>query len=128
MGVRQLLGTLGLMRVRLAALLVVTAVSLGCSTVRTDVDAGLAPWRTRVADEIPVGTDIKTVMVWFERQGMHPERNPLARVDEHDLEVYLGSIPAREWYCGRWMLRAVIRVSSEGRVTAYDFHAMGDCL
>jgi hypothetical protein len=111
-----------------AAMLALTCVLLGCATSRTDVDMALDAWRNRVATEIPVGTDVTTVVQWFERQGMQPQPNPLKPVNDRDLEVYLGSVPAREWFCGRWMLRAVVRVSPEKKVERYDFDALGDCL
>jgi hypothetical protein len=105
------------------------AVLLGCATTKSEVDAATDRWRQRITAEIPTGTEASAVKQWFENQGLQPYRPVLAKATEaNDMEVWLESVPAREWFCDKWMLKVLIKVSLEEKVAQYDFQALGACL
>ena len=118
--------TLGLMRVRAAAAILLSATVAGCGTSRADVDALTNSWKTRITAEIPVGANAEVARQWFVRHGLDPQPKPLE--NSKDLVVVLGSIPAREWYCEKWVVNVVVKVSPEEKVMGYDFRAAGVCL
>ena len=114
------------MRPALSAALAAIALT-GCSgTTAPDIEAVQERWKQRIVREIPVGTDLVTVKQWFEKQGLQPYPKDLK--SSPDLAVLLESIPAREWFCGRWMITVDIRSSPESKVAGYDFGAAGQCL
>jgi hypothetical protein len=115
------------MHIALATVTVFASVALvGCGTTKAEIDAATDRWRQRLAAEIPPGTDAVTAKQWFEKQGLRADRKPLGK--SNDMQVLLESIPAREWYCGKWMVNADVRVSDSGKVTGYDVGALGQCL
>ena len=118
--------TSGLMRSMLGgAFAVLTLIGCGGSTA-PDIDAATKRWQQRITKEIPVGTDLLTAKQWFETQGLQPYPRDVKR--SKDLAVLLESMPAREWYCGKWLITVEVRSSPESKVAAYDFDAVGQCL
>jgi hypothetical protein len=99
---------------------------LGCGSTKPDLDALEQSWRQRITAEIPVGTDVRVAREWFEKQGLNPQ--PKILENSKDLVVWLGSVPAREWYCEKWVVNVVLKVSADEKVAAYDFGAAGVCL
>jgi hypothetical protein len=110
----------------LATALVISGTLLGCASTRTDVETPLVPWKERINREIPVGTDAAAAKEWFERQGLETHRDFLK--PSNDMEILLGDVPAHEWYCDKWVLRVLAKVSPDGKVASYDFGAVGICM
>ena len=104
-------------------------VLVGCVSTKAEVDSAVEGWRQRISSGIPLGTDVSNARQWFEKQGLKPLVPALTRPNEaKDLEVSLESIPAREWYCSKWMVTALVRVSPEGKVARHEVRALGQCL
>jgi hypothetical protein len=102
---------------------------LGCGTTKGEVDAATERWRQRITTEIPTGIEASSAKQWFEKQGLRPYSPTLAKLSEaNDMEVLLESVPAREWFCEKWMVRVLVKVSAEAKVVQYDFGALGVCL
>jgi hypothetical protein len=114
------------MRTAAASGILILAALYGCGNSKSDIDAFESAWRKRIEAEVPIGTDAAAVRAWFQKQGLNPQ--PTLK-NSRDLEVWLGSISAREWFCDKWFINVVVKVSSEGKVSSYDFgNASGACL
>ena len=111
--------------VAMAGVLILTTLC-GCGNSKADIDAFSSAWKKRIDAEIPVGTDAVAVRTWFQKQGLNAQPNA---EKSNDLIVWLGSIPAREWYCDKWFINVVVTVSPEGKTASYYFdNASGACL
>jgi len=114
------------MRVTAATAILFSAALVGCSTSKAEVDALTNSWKTRITAEIPIGANAEAARQWFVGHGLDPQAKPLE--NSKDLVVILGSIPAREWYCEKWVVNVIVKVSPEEKVAGYDFRAAGVCL
>lgn len=96
----------------------------GCSS-KADIDAFEANWIKRIEADIPAGTDASVFRAWFDRQGFKAQTSTQTK---GALEVWLGTVQAKEWYCDKWSIRLTAKLTPDGKTSSYDFDAAGTCL
>jgi len=113
------------MRVRAALALSVTLAVASCGSTKPELDALTEGWKAKIATAIPIGTEQAAARAWFEKQGLSPHadlKNP------RDMVVWLGAVPAREWFCSKWMANVTVNTTPDGKVASYEFSSAGQCL
>jgi hypothetical protein len=113
------------MRGRAALALFIATMLANCGSTKSELDALTEGWKSKIATAIPIGTEEATARAWFEKQGLKPHADLKS---PRDMVVWLGSVPAREWFCSQWMANVTVRTTPDGRVASYEFGSAGQCL